>query len=586
MGHSYSELKFDLDKIRTLNKDDLKYLELLGKGAFGVVQKAYDIRSCTFLALKYCQSKPNQSFQSVWKEIGPEDHILSKIEEIKNPTFLKYNGIMKDPLNEKNLVLVMESGEATIGDLLKAGIYLSVEETLFIFKQLVNQFELLQQHGIANRDVKPANIIIVRNAKEEYCVKIADFGIGCHIIESGKNNISIDDFKGCTIRFSAPEVLEIEDDCYEKNNYDPFKGDVFSLGITLKDMLLPGTVVKEIDELIDVMAKENPEERISFIDLKNLLEEERYKKLMISSIKMKKYLDICKKKKDEQKSLKEKINEYMKSFKLYDEICHYEQAGEYAAKLDQILHENVSESTIKDEDQLIGTFYNQLALFFETVKLDFKKAKNYYEKGLELRLKAFGEMHAETAKSYNYLAMFYCNTSNIMQNSQLSEVYHKKALEIRIQLFGEFDGQTAQSYNNLAIFYETMKQDFLLAEEYYEKALKIRLQVHGEMHTYTSESYNNLAVFNVCSKKDYQKAEIYYEKALQIKMHLHGEMHVSTAQSLFNFGFFIKNKKKDKKKGNELMRKSYEISKKILGEKHEFTKKVLSQLSDDDCRIY
>ena len=114
---------------------------------------------------------------------------------------------MKDPLNEKNLVLVMESGETTIGDLLKAGSYLSVEASLFILKQLIDQFELLQQHGIANRDVKPANIIIVRNEKEEYSFKVADFGIGCHILESGKNTICIDDFKGCTYRFAAPNLM-------------------------------------------------------------------------------------------------------------------------------------------------------------------------------------------------------------------------------------------------------------------------------------------------------------------------------------------------------------------------------------------
>ena len=163
MGHAHSGVQLNINEIPCLIKEDLKYLEFLGKGAFGVVQKAYDIRSCSFLAFKYCQPKESQSLEEVWEEIGPEDHILKKIEEIQNPCFLRYFGIKKDSLCEKNMVLVMESGEMTVEDLLKADIRLTVGEALYIFNELVDQFETLQQNGIANRDVKPANVIIVQN---------------------------------------------------------------------------------------------------------------------------------------------------------------------------------------------------------------------------------------------------------------------------------------------------------------------------------------------------------------------------------------------------------------------------------------
>ena len=260
-------------------------MELLGKGAFGVVQKAYDIRSCSFLALKYCQPKESQSVEEVWEEIGPEDHILKKIEEIHNPCFLRYFGIKKDALCEKNLVLVMESGETTIDDLLKADIRLTVGEALFIFNELVNQFETLQQHGIANRDVKPANIIIVQNQSNEFNFKVADFGIGCHIMELGKNYISIEDFKGCTFLFAAPEVKEINEEEYKQKSYDPFKGDVYSLGITLQRMLVSSKpFLPEIESICSSMLKEKPEERISFKDLKTELNKEKFKKLIMKPL--------------------------------------------------------------------------------------------------------------------------------------------------------------------------------------------------------------------------------------------------------------------------------------------------------------
>ena len=108
MGHTHSGVQLNINEIPCLIKEDLKYSEFLGKGAFGVVQKAYDIRSCSFLALKYCQPKESQSLEEVWEQIEPEDHILKKIEEIQNPCFLRYFGIKKDSLCEKNMVLVME----------------------------------------------------------------------------------------------------------------------------------------------------------------------------------------------------------------------------------------------------------------------------------------------------------------------------------------------------------------------------------------------------------------------------------------------------------------------------------------------
>lgn len=577
LGHSHSEFNLNIDKLPLLNPDDLRYLELLGKGAFGVVQKAYDKRTCSFLALKYCKPNKNESLDSIWEEIGPEDYILTKIEELNNPLLLKYHGIMQDSLNENNLVLVMESGEATIKDFLRAEIYLSLEENLFIFKQLVKQLDTLQMNGIANRDIKPANIIIIRNEfNNEYRFKVADFGIGCHILEQGRNHISNEDLKGCTSRYAAPEVKSIYNKSYKHDYYDPFLSDVYSLGRTLREMIPPNVSVSKIEKLISLMTEEKPKNRITFRALKTLLKSHKYKKMMRSPspIKIKEYIEQCKQKKDENKSTATKIDQYLTNLQLYDEISHFEQAGEYVNLLENLLQKLELNEYLSD-GPLIAKAYNNLAVFYKNIKQDFTKVEIYYEKALNIRLNFFGELHKDTADTFNNLAVFY---KNIRHDYQKAEAYYEKALKVYLSVFGEIHPDTAYTFNNLAVFYETIKHDYIKAEEYYEKALKTKLIIFGEMHADTANTFTNLAVFYKNIKQDYNKAEEYYSKALKAYLQSFGEMNVETARLYFNFGIFTRDVKNEENSGREMIEKALEIWRRILGENHPLTQRALSVL--------
>lgn len=575
-GHDSSELNISLENFPLLCLDDIKYLELLGKGAFGVVQKAYNKRTCVFLALKYCQPNRNQSLESIWEEIGPENYILTKIEELKSSLLLKYYGIMKDPLNEKNLILVMESGEATIFDFLKAKIYLSVSENLFILKQLVKQLDRLQRNGIANRDIKPANIIIIiSESGSEYNFKIADFGIGCHLLKENKHHILNEDLKGCTFRYAAPEVKNIYNESSELDHYDPFQADVYSLGITLREMTPPNVFVKRNEKVISLMTEENPKKRITFKDLKALLKSQKYKKIIQppSKAKIKECIEQWKKKKDEKKTTTEKINQYLTNLQLYDEISHFEQAGQYVNLLENLLQQIPLEDYPSDA-HIIGKAYNNLAVFFKNVKQEYDKVELYYEKALNIRLIYSGEMHEDTADTLNNLAVFY---KNIKQDYEKTEIYYEKALKIYLSIFGEIHPATASTFNNLAVFYETIKYDYIKAEEYYEMALQAKLHIFGEMHADTANTFNNLAVFYKNIKQDYDKAEEFYSKALKAYLQSLGEMNVETARIYFNFGIFCRDVRKNYENGREFIWKAFEIWRKILGEEHPYTLRALSE---------
>ena len=148
----------------------------------------------------------------------------------------------------------MESGRVSLEDILKAGKKYKLSELMYVHRKMTEGFLFLEENGIANRDVKPGNIILVENPTQEgsYNYKISDFGISCKT-ENGLCTVSTTTISGYTEEFAAPEVLDLdeEDDNDQEEEkvedkekaevpkvevvYNPFLADVFSFGVlTLK----------------------------------------------------------------------------------------------------------------------------------------------------------------------------------------------------------------------------------------------------------------------------------------------------------------------------------------------------------------
>jgi len=146
-----------------------------------------------------------------------EDELLSKIENIRTSQpeyyeyFLKYNGVFMNPKEKNALVLEMESGCCALANILEAGKVYTCGELLYVLPKLVEGFSILEENGIANRDVKPENIILVENREKEgapYYYKISDFGVGCYL-PKGQLKSSSNSVMGLTKSYAAPEVFEI-----------------------------------------------------------------------------------------------------------------------------------------------------------------------------------------------------------------------------------------------------------------------------------------------------------------------------------------------------------------------------------------
>jgi len=79
-------------------------------------------------------------------------------------------------------------------------------------------------------------------------------------------------------------------------------------------------------------------------------------------------------------------------------------------------------------------------------KHQFQDAVNLYFRALDVNLKTYGKINAETAATYNNLANAYQDAG---QNQQ-AEKYYMECLEIQKQAVGEHSPDVAVSYNNIA----------------------------------------------------------------------------------------------------------------------------------------
>ena len=218
--HNYilknSRLLF-LSKLPTFDDSGIFWLEKLGEGGFGIVQKAYEKHNTRFIAVKTFKKK---SDPAKFKEIILEDALLQSIEEVRaadggkfNNCFLQYDGAFQDPKDNTAVILKMESGIATLQNVLDAGKTYSCAELAYVHQKVAEGFMILENKNIANRDVKPDNLILVKESKEDdeeetFLYKISDFGIGCHL-EAGLKIIPASDIKGLTKIYAAPEILGI-----------------------------------------------------------------------------------------------------------------------------------------------------------------------------------------------------------------------------------------------------------------------------------------------------------------------------------------------------------------------------------------
>jgi serine/threonine protein kinase len=206
--------------------------EVLGKGAMGVVYKAFDPHIRRTVALKVIR-----------KEFLEDDEAATLMARFKNEA--QAAGRLSHP----GIVAVYEYGEEDtvayiameyvqgkgLREYFQRGTRFGLSDIVSIMTRLLDALGYAHEEGVVHRDVKPANIIIMSNGK----LKVADFGIA-HLDSSNLTHVGT--IMG-TPGYMAPEQ-------YTGASIDR-RVDVFSAGVVLYQLL---TGVKPFTGSIETVA--------------------------------------------------------------------------------------------------------------------------------------------------------------------------------------------------------------------------------------------------------------------------------------------------------------------------------------------
>jgi serine/threonine protein kinase len=196
--------------------------DLLGKGGFGEVYKAYDNEDQLFVALKIAQGTTDDKYNLI--------NEIKRFKKLNHPNIVKHieayevntggTDIHGNPIIH-DVGILEYADQGTFADLLKKGTnYRQIED---IAKDIIDGLAYLHGEGIIHRDLKPTNILLFSEG-EKLRAKITDFGIAKRSDATAASTQLVG-----TVEYMAPE--------YFTTGKIGTGSDVWSLGVMLLEAL-------------------------------------------------------------------------------------------------------------------------------------------------------------------------------------------------------------------------------------------------------------------------------------------------------------------------------------------------------------
>ena len=170
---------------------------------------------------------------------------LSFIEKTKKFTFgvsLSLNEFKELSQDDKILYIQGKASKNQISN-----------DILKIFIDVSNGLKFLHDNNLVHLDIKPTNILVDKDTYKAYLI---DYGLSCVYNNINKFNCNNQNFVGVTYKYFPAEVINLSEN--KKYGIGPYT-DIYSLGITFKEMLLKNNIKpsKQLKELLNDMTSFN-----------------------------------------------------------------------------------------------------------------------------------------------------------------------------------------------------------------------------------------------------------------------------------------------------------------------------------------
>ena len=196
--------------------DHYRVLELVGRGAMGVVYKALDVNLDRQVAIKVMSAEARDDPDFV-ERFRLEARAQGALNHPNVALLFDYF------VHERTPVAVMEfiDGES-LEQLIRRRGATPAHEAIPVFKQALRGVAAAHRAGIVHRDLKPGNLMVTRDG----AVKVMDFGIAKRAGVTGATKVSTS--IGSPLYMAPEQILGRAVDC---------RTDIYALGITLYELL-------------------------------------------------------------------------------------------------------------------------------------------------------------------------------------------------------------------------------------------------------------------------------------------------------------------------------------------------------------